>query len=108
MLTALQLLKEGDYPELIRWQWHSVDQDKKQREKERERKEKGRNAKELANCLPVPWVKIDLGPQNNFSGHWCGRCYHWIQMHFVVSVSEIYITTSQATKKINHVSSSNE
>lgn len=33
--------EEGDYPELIRWQWHSVDQDKKQQKGKERKKCKG-------------------------------------------------------------------
>lgn len=47
---------------------------------------------------------IDLGPQNNFSGHCCGPCYHQIQMYLFVYISEI-CRTSQATKKLSDVSS---
>lgn len=96
--------KEGDYPELIRWQWHSVDQDKKQQEKEKNK----RNARELPNLLPVLGVKIDLGPQNNFSGHCSGKCYHRIKMYLFAYIPELYSTTSQATKKINYVSSNEQ
>lgn len=95
--------KVGDYLELIRWQWHSVDQDKKQGKKAR----KKRHARVLANLL-ISSFKIDLGPQNNVLNHCCGKCYHWIQMYLFVYISDIYIITSQGTKEINHISSNKQ
>ena len=85
--------KEGDYPEWIRLQWNSLDKDKKQAEKKKKKKEKKEGyARELAKLL-ISWVKTDLGPQNNFSGHFGGKYYHRIQI-YLYKYTVICIITS--------------
>lgn len=68
MLTSLPFLKEKGLSRTNKVamtfsRWRKKEEKKEKREK--------RNARELSNLLPPPWVKIDLGSENN---HCCGKC----------------------------------